>query len=75
MKTVGVSIKTRTCVKKLDEFISGKKRLNYCDKRVKWDGGDIGLVRRVLTEAAVSFCFFFYYYFSLPSMSPTFAKP
>ena len=35
MKTVGVSMKPRTYVKKLDEFFSGNKRLNCCDKRVK----------------------------------------
>ena len=35
MKTVGVSMKPRIYVKKLDEFISGKKRLNCCGNRVK----------------------------------------
>ena len=70
-------MKPRTYVKKLDGFFSGNERLNCCDKRVKQDGGDIGLVRRVLTEAAISFLFYYYYYyyFSLPPMSPTFAKP
>ena len=35
MKTAGVSMKPKTYVKKLDEFFSGNKRLNCCDKRVK----------------------------------------
>ena len=35
MKTVGFSMKLRTYVKKLDEFFSGNKRLNFCGKRVK----------------------------------------
>ena len=35
MKTVGVSMKPRIYVKKLDEFFSGKKRLNCCGNRVK----------------------------------------
>ena len=35
MKTVGVSMKPRTYVKKLDEFFSDNKRLNCCGKSVK----------------------------------------
>ena len=35
MKTVGVSMKPRIYVKKLDEFFSGNKRLNCCGNRVK----------------------------------------
>ena len=35
LKTVGVSMKPRNYVKKLNEFISGNKRLNCCGKRVK----------------------------------------
>ena len=35
MKTVVVSMKPRIYVKKLDEFFSGNKRLNYCGKSVK----------------------------------------
>ena len=34
-KTVGVSMKPRNYVKKLDEFISGNKRLNCCVKSIK----------------------------------------
>ena len=74
MKTAGFSMKPRTYVKKLDEFFSGNKRLNCCDKRVKQDGGDIGLVRRVLTKAAISFLFLFFIIFHF-HLSPTFAKP
>ena len=44
MKIVSVSMKPRNYVKKLDEFISGNKRLNYCGKRVNYDGEDISLV-------------------------------
>ena len=74
MKTVGVSMKPRTYVKKLDEFfLSGNKRLNCRDKRV------IGWRRYWLSqessyEGSDLFPFFFFF-FSLPSMSPTFAKP
>ena len=32
-------MKPRNYVKKLDEFISGNKRLNYCGKSVNYDGG------------------------------------
>ena len=35
MKTVGVSMKLRIYVKKLDEFFSGNKRLNYRGKSIK----------------------------------------
>ena len=35
MKNVGVSMKPRIYVKKLDEFFSGNKRLNCCGNRVK----------------------------------------
>ena len=62
MKTVGVSMKPRIYVKKLDEFFSGNKRLNCCGNRVKQDGGHIGFVGRVPTKAAVSSIFFFFYY-------------
>ena len=40
------SMKPRNYVKKLDEFISGNKRLNYCGKRVNYDGGYSGLAKR-----------------------------
>ena len=60
MKTVGVSMKPRYYVKKLDEFISGNKRLYCCGKRVNYDGGYIGLVGRVHTKAVVSFIFYFF---------------
>ena len=46
MKIVSVSMKPRNYVKKLDEFISGNKRLNYCGKRVNYDGGCNGLAKR-----------------------------
>ena len=46
MKIVSVSMKPRNYVKKLDEFISGNKRLNYCGKRVNYDGGYGGLAKR-----------------------------
>ena len=66
MKTVGVSMKPRYYVKKLDGFISGNKRLYCCGKRVNYDGGDIGLVGRVHTKAVVSFIFsFFIFHFHL----------
>ena len=39
-------MKPRNYVKKLDEFISGIKRLNYCGKRVNYDGGYSGLAKR-----------------------------
>ena len=48
-------MKPRNYVKKLNEFISGNKRLNCCGKRVKQDGGDISLVRRVFTKAYYTF--------------------
>ena len=66
MKTVGVSMKPRYYVKKLDGFISGNKRLYCCGKRVNYDGEDIGLVGRVHTKAVVSFIFsFFIFHFHL----------
>ena len=46
MKIVSVSMKPRNYIKKLDEFISGNKRLNYCGKRVNYDGGYSGLAKR-----------------------------
>ena len=46
IKIVSVSMKPRNYVKKLDEFISGNKRLNYCGKRVNYDGGYSGLAKR-----------------------------
>ena len=46
MKIVSVSMKPRNYVKKLDEFISGNKRLNYCGKRVNYDGGCSALANR-----------------------------
>ena len=39
-------MKPRNYVKKLDEFISGNKRFNYCGKRVNYDGGYGGLAKR-----------------------------
>ena len=68
MKTVGVSMKPRIYVKKLDEFFSGNKRLNCCGNRVKQDGGHIGLGSGEFLRRQRSLLFFFYYYLFFTSI-------